>query len=97
MRRVRASAPVSRAWTAGSGPARGGCVVMVAGFYPALAFLALLALPERRAGLEIVHQEFRRLEGRLPVRRRGHHQHDVFARSDAAEAVDDGQALQRPA
>ena len=31
------------------------------------------------------------------MRRRRHHQHDVLARRDAAVAVDDGDAEQRPA
>ena len=70
---------------------------MVARFDPTGAFFAFLALPERRVGLEVVHQEFRGLEGRLPVRRSGHDQHDVLAWYDAAEAMNDGQALQRPA
>jgi hypothetical protein len=31
------------------------------------------------------------------VRRSGHDQHDVLARRDAAEPMNDGEALQRPA
>src|SRR5215831_7835842 len=39
-----------------------------------------LLLPEGRLGLEIVHQEFGGLEGSLPMRRRGQHQHNVVSR-----------------
>ncbi|GCC48658.1 hypothetical protein chiPu_0032639, partial [Chiloscyllium punctatum] len=70
---------------------------MVARLDPARAAGAFLALPERRVGLEIVHQELGSFECGLPVRRGGHDQHDVLARRDAAEAMDDGEALQRPA
>ena len=47
------------------------------------------ALPERRAGLEIVHQHFGRGEGVAAMGRRGHDQHDLLARRDRAVAVDD--------
>ena len=50
----------------GSGPACGGLVVTGVGLDPAGAGGALFLLPERRAGLEIVHQELGRL--RTPPR-----------------------------
>src|SRR5437660_9540828 len=97
MRYGRASPPSSWAWPSGFGPARGGCIVRVACLDPARAFFAFLALPERRVGLEIIHQEFRRFEGCLAMRRRRHHQHAVLAWRDAAEPVNDGEPLQQPA
>src|SRR5437899_8732533 len=93
----RASLPAWCVWPSGLGPARGCGVVMAARLDPARAFFAFLALPERRVGLEIIHQEFRRFEGCLAMRRRRQHQHDVLAWRDAAEPVNDGEPLQRPA
>src|SRR6185312_17492485 len=96
MRYRGASLPACGLWPLRFGPARGGGIVMLARFDPACAFAAFLALPERRIRLEVVHQEFRCFEGCLAVRRSGHDQHDVLARRDAAEAMNDGEALQRP-
>ena len=58
---------------------------------------AMLLLPEGRARFQKIHQEDRRLEGRLPVRRCGDDQHDVLAGRDPAVAVDGGEPGQRPA
>jgi len=62
-----------------------------------VSWRAFLALPERRAGLQVIHQELGRLERRLAVLRGRQHKHDVFAGRDAAETVNDGQPVQRPA
>ena len=56
-----------------------------------------LLLPERRAGLEVVHQELGGGEGGLAVRRGGHDQHDVVAGRSVADAMHDQARLQRPA
>ena len=53
----------------------------------------VLLLPERRAGLQIVHEEFGRLEGRLPVREAVTTRTMSLARHDAAIAVDDGEPM----
>ncbi len=58
---------------------------------------ALFLLPERRAGLQIVHQKFRRRESGLAMRRRGRDQHDIVARNQPPIAVDHRDAEQRPA
>jgi hypothetical protein len=43
------------------------------------------------------HQELGRLEGRPPMRRDGDDEHDLLAGRDAAMAMHDGYALERPA
>ena len=48
-------------------------------------------------GFQIIHQEFGGLERRLPVRRGGDDKHDIVAGHEAAIAVNDGDAEQRPA
>ncbi len=88
-------------------PAFGGGIVARLGLDPDLCdrFLCagLLAarlfhlLPERRAGFQIIHEKFRSRERRLAMARRRDHQHDVLARRDAAVAVDDSDAKERPA
>ena len=92
MRRGRAWQPVSRASPSGFGPARGGSVIVIARLDPAGSGGAFLALPERRVGLQVVHQELRRLKRRLPVLRCRQHQHDIFAGDDAADAMNDASA-----
>src|SRR3954453_5469595 len=54
------------------GPARGGGIIVAARLNPGGSGRAFLALPERRVGFEVIHQELRRLERRLPVLGRGH-------------------------
>ncbi len=76
---------LSRAWPSRLGPARGGRIIMALRLDPAGAAGAFLALPERRIGLEIIHQEFSRLERGLPVLRGRHDQHDVLPRRDAPD------------
>src|SRR5690606_24254391 len=67
-------------------PALGGGVVGLAGIDPARALGRFLALPERRAGLEEVHDELAGGEG-LAAMRAGHcHEHDLLARFETAEA-----------
>src|SRR5579884_963076 len=72
-------------------PARQGVLILVAGVDPAalLAFPQDFLLPERRMALQIIHQEFRGLERRLPMRRRGDDEHDRLAGMDAAVAMHD--------
>src|SRR5262245_21223772 len=54
-------------------------------------------LPERRAGLEVVHQELGGGESLLPMGGGGNDEDNVFARLQPAIAVDDGDAEERPA
>ena len=82
-----------RIWSSARRRRRRGCGRRPSSFPSAL----FLALPERRVGLQIIHQELRGLERRLPVRRGRQHQHDVFAWRDAADAMDHGEPGQRPA
>src|SRR5215212_10595136 len=80
---------VSLLWCAspsGFGPARGGGIILAVRLNPGDSGRAFLALPERRIGFKVIHQELRRLERRLPVLGRGHHQHDILAGGDAADA-----------
>src|SRR3569623_262851 len=73
-------------------PAVGGFVVARLGLDPCLAF----AFPEGRAGLQIVHQKFRGLEGVLAMRRSGDDENDVVAGRKFADAMDDEARLQLP-
>ena len=57
----------------------------------------LLLLPEGGAGLQPVHEEFGRREGRRPVRRGGGHEHDGVARHQPPVPVHHDGAQQRPA
>jgi len=74
-----------------------GGVIMIVRLDPARPAGLFLTLPERRAGLEVIHQEFGRFKRRLPVLRGRQHQHDIFAGRDAADTMNHGQAHQRPA
>src|SRR5215472_9489410 len=78
-------------------PTRDGGLIGLLGGDPAARAGLLDLLPERRARLEIVHQEFRRRESVVPMRGGGYYQHDVLAGRDAAEAMDDAHAKERPA
>src|SRR5205814_1315514 len=53
--------------------------------------------PERGLRLEPVDQELARLEGGLPVRGCGDHQHDALARLEPTIAVDNEQGFEFPA
>src|SRR5688572_17041556 len=57
----------------------------------------VLALPERRPGLQEIHQESGGLEGSAAMLGGGRDEDDVLAGGDPAEAMEDGDALQRPA
>src|ERR1700761_7764192 len=94
---ARATAKASRRRLARWRPAFGGSVVGRLGVDPGLAARLLDLLPEWRAGLQIIHQELGGGEGGLAVARRGRHQHNRLPRRDPAEAVNDGDAKQRPA
>src|SRR5690606_27317596 len=61
-------------------PALGGRIVGVARIDPARAFGGFLALPERRAGLEEVHDELAGGKGVTAVRTGNTHEHDLVAR-----------------
>ena len=78
-------------------PARGCSIVAGISLDPAAPSRPALALPERRAGLEIVHQEFRGAEGRLAVLRGGDDQHDIVARAKRPVPMHDEAGLQWPA
>jgi hypothetical protein len=60
------------------------------------AVRAALLFPEGRAGFKKIHQKRRGGESVSAVARRRERQNDLFAWLDAAEAVNDGQSLQRP-
>src|SRR6185312_16093015 len=68
-------------------------IVRGAGLDPALAVRPALLLPEGRAGLQIVHQEVGRLEGRPAMLGGGGDEHDRLARLDRAVAVHHQQVL----
>src|SRR6202012_5483480 len=91
MPRGRAWPPALRASPSGFGPARGGGVIVMPRLDPIGSGGPFLALPERRVGLQIIHQEFRRLKRRLAVLRCRQHQHDILAGRDAADAMNDGE------
>ena len=55
------------------------------------------ALPERRAGLEVIHQHFGGRERRAAMRRRNRDQDDPLARRDPPVAVNDRHPEKRPA
>src|SRR5713226_3861796 len=97
MSRGRALPRAWRASPSGFGPARGGGVIVGARLDPAGSISAFLALPERRVGFQIIHQELRRLKRRLSMLGSRQHQHDIFAGLNAADAMDDGKPGQRPA
>jgi len=79
-------------------PPAGRLVVRGLGLDPGCGAVSqLFAFPERGAGLQVIHQEFGCRERGLPVRRCGHHQHDVFARQKPAVAMHDDAIVQRPA
>ena len=63
---------------------------------PSLPSAAVLLLPEGRAGLEIVHQERRRLEGRVAGARTRQAPARSARPARCAVAVDDGQPEERP-
>src|SRR5262249_47506188 len=83
-------------------PALGQGVVGRLGIDPNLAagFLACRKFnlfPERRTGLEVIHEKLGGGERVLPVGGSGDDEDDVFARLEPAIAVDDGDAEERPA
>src|SRR5262245_55833027 len=86
-------------------PAVGGGVVRRFGIHPrasdaardGAAGGALDPLPERSAGLEIVHQELGGRKGILAMRCGRHHQPDVLAWRDPPIAMDHGDAQEGPA
>src|SRR6266545_2473417 len=79
------------------GPAIRRRVIRRLGINPGRASGVLDPLPERRAGLEVIHQELGGRKRVMAVRRCRDHQHHVLARRDAAITVDDGDAVERPA
>src|SRR6185436_13988604 len=69
-------------------PARGGFVVACPRLHPACAFRGLFLLPERRTGLEVVHDEFAGIEGVAAMPARDDHEHDPVGRHELADAMD---------
>ncbi|KFJ48117.1 hypothetical protein DK52_130 [Brucella abortus] len=57
----------------------------------------MLTLPERRIGFHIVHQKRSGLESGVSMSGRGDDENDIFAGFNQTIAVNDGQAVQRPA
>jgi DNA-binding MarR family transcriptional regulator len=90
----KAQKPAERAYRRLSGvagrdaPARQRGVVRHARIHPARAFRRLLLFPERRLGLEVVHQEFAGLKALAPVGAGDGHQHDLVQRLQQPDAVD---------
>src|SRR5438132_4817041 len=78
-------------------PALPRSIVFGAGCDPAFAGRGLLALPERRFGLQPVDQEMAGGEGGLAVRRGGGDEHDAVAGLQPAVAVDHQDRIERPA
>src|SRR5262245_15977821 len=78
-------------------PARGRGVVARFGLDPARAGRSVLALPERRARLEIVHEKARRLERGLAMLRRRDDENDIVAGLERAVTVHDEARLKREA
>jgi hypothetical protein len=78
-------------------PARQRGLVLVPGLDPVGAVRGHFLLPERRAGLQVVHQELGRGKGVGAVRRGGGDHHDRLARSHRAVAVQDHRIAQTPA
>src|SRR5690554_3375327 len=77
-------------------PALGGRIVGVARIHPARALRRFLALPERCAGLEKIHDEFARGKGFAAVGAGDRHEHDLVARHQAPETVDHAHAVDVP-
>src|SRR6266700_3148435 len=96
-REARVPAASFRSFRRTARPSRGRPIVGFLGLDPGAAARALLALPERRAGFEIIHQELGGREGLLAARGRGRDQHDVVSWLEPPVAMDDGDAEQRPA
>src|SRR5260221_14455322 len=69
-------------------PALRGRVVAFPRLDPARAFGRVLALPERRAGLQVIHDEFASGESIAAVRARHADQHDAIAGLERADAMD---------
>src|SRR5262249_61613115 len=78
-------------------PALRGLVIRRPRLDPARALRRLLLLPERRAGLEVVHDELARGKGLAAVRAGDDDQHDLVGRLELADAVDDEHVHHLPA
>src|SRR5512135_319677 len=78
-------------------PALGSFVVARARLDPARALRRLLLLPERRARLQVVHDELAGREGVAAMRARHDDKHDLVCRLELAEAMDDGAVHHLPA
>src|SRR2546423_14470739 len=83
-------------WSASS-PARGGLVIAPPRFHPAFAFGRVLFFPERRARLEIVHDELAGRESFAAVRTGDDDQHDLIGGLELADAMDHQYVVQIPA
>src|SRR5690606_5378097 len=79
-------------------PALGGLLVALFGLHPDFRAIGeALLLPERRLGLEVIHDEDVSLVGILPMRAGRLHNDDIFTNVDAADPVHDLRFLQGPA
>src|SRR3569623_1699069 len=72
-------------------------VVAVAMLDPVMGFAPRFFFPEGRKGLEIIHQEFARLERGMTVLRGHRLQHDAIAGFETPYPVNHGDAGQGPA
>src|SRR5581483_289294 len=70
-------------------PALSGEIVAVARLDPTIALAGALLLPERRLGLQVVHDELARAEGLAAVRTGHHNQHDLIERAQRTDAMND--------
>src|SRR5438445_11076761 len=78
-------------------PASGQIIVGGLGIDPGGSVRALDPFPERRSGLEVIHQELGGCKSVLPVCRSRDNKHNRLSRNEAADAVDDGDAEKWPA
>ena len=73
-------------------PARRSALVALARIDPAHAFRRDFPFPERRPSLQVIHDELAGGEGFAAMRAGHGDQHDLVARLERADAVDDSVA-----
>src|SRR6185295_6914708 len=86
-----------RLFLGGCIPAPRRVVVRALRLDPIRSFVAVLLLPERRARLEVVHDEFAGRERIAAVRARHRDEHDLIARLQLAVAMDHARVAYLPA
>lgn len=77
-------------------PAGRCLVVTFPGIHPATTLLGMLFFPERRPGLQEVHEKLCGLEGCAAMTARGKNKYDAFSRLHQAITMYDTQAGERP-